>query len=256
MMMRGRLSWAPAAGLALAVLGTWELASRTGRLSVLFFPPPSVVGQTLVRLGASGELGMHLGATLRRLLLGTLLGGLPGLVVGLGMGWSRALRQAVDPLVAAAHPVPKIALLPLVMMILGVGELSRVVVVAVAVFFPLTISAMAGVRQISPVLFDVATNYGAGPMKLLTRVILPGALPFTLAGLRLAINTGLLVTVALELVTTQKGLGALLWLAWQTLRVEDLYATVVVTALVGIGTGALLHYLAARLQPWQVEREP
>jgi NitT/TauT family transport system permease protein len=172
------------------------------------------------------------------------------------MGAVRGLRDALDPLVAAAHPVPKIALLPLAMIVLGVGEPSRVAVVALAAFFPMVISTAAGVRQISPVLLEVAENYGASPVKLLTRVLLPGALPVALSGLRLAINTGLLIAIAVEFVAAQRGLGAMLWLAWQTLRVEEVYAAVAVIAAIGWALNGLLATAGARLQPWRAERRP
>jgi NitT/TauT family transport system permease protein len=214
-----------------------------------------VVALTLGELLVSGKLAEHLAATLSRVALGCVLGGVPGLVLGLFMGWSRPLRVVVDPFVAAAHPVPKIAILPLVMIVLGIGELSRVVVVAVAAFFPMVISAMAGVRQISPVQFEVAENYGAGLVKVFTRVVLPGSLPLVLAGVRLAFNTALLITIALELVTAQRGLGAMVWLAWQTLRVEELYASVALIATLGIVVSLLLQHLTRRLVPWQADRE-
>jgi NitT/TauT family transport system permease protein len=171
------------------------------------------------------------------------------------MGWSQRLRIVIDPFIAAAHPVPKIALLPIIMIIFGIGESSKVVVVGVAAFFPMVINAMAGVRQISPIHFEVAENYGANPVKTFTRVVVPGSLPLVLTGARLALNTALLLTIAVELVAAQKGLGVMVWFAWQTLRTEELYASVAATATMGVSFNLLLQRLAAHLVPWQVERE-
>jgi NitT/TauT family transport system permease protein len=246
--------WLPAAIVAVA-LAAWEWRVRTGGLSALFFPAPSTIALTLVRLLTSGELAIHLSATLSRLLLGFALGGLPGLILGLAMGWSRWLRAVVDPFIAAAHPVPKIAVLPLIMIIFGIGESSKVVVVAVAVFFPMLINTMAGVRQISPIHFEVAQNYGASLFKVFTRVIVPGSLPLVLTGTRLALNIALLLTIAVELVAAREGLGEMIWFAWQTLRTEELYASLIVIAALGFSFNFLLQRLTARLVPWRVERE-
>jgi ABC-type nitrate/sulfonate/bicarbonate transport system permease component len=246
--------WLPAVIVAVA-LTVWEWQVRSGGLSALFFPAPSTIGRTLIRLLTNGELAVNVGATLSRLLLGFALGGLPALILGMAMGWSRRLRAVVDPLIAAAHPVPKIAVLPLIMIIFGIGESSKVVVVAVAAFFPMLINTMAGVRQISPIYFEVAENYGASLFKVFTRVVVPGSLPLVLTGARLALNVALLITIAVELVAAQQGLGEMIWFAWETLRTEELYASLVVTAILGISFNLILQRLTARLVPWQVEWE-
>jgi len=240
--------------LILAVLIIWETLVRTGLISPLFFPSPSFIFFTLIKLIASGKLVANLLATLLRLFLGLVWGGVPGLILGLAMGWSSRLRTIIDPLIAAAHPVPKIAILPLIMILFGIGESSKVIVVSLATFFPLLINAMAGVRQISPIHFEVANSYGATTVKIFTRVILPGSLPLILAGIRLALNMSLLVTIAVELVASQKGLGAMIWLSWQTLRTEELYVSLGVTALLGILFNFLLQRLTVTLVPWQMEQ--
>jgi NitT/TauT family transport system permease protein len=243
--------WLPAL-VGLAAFGAWEWLSRGGRISPILFPPPSVVARTLVSAVTDGMV-WDLTATLSRLLLGLVLGGASGLILGLGMGWSRRLRAAVDPLIAAVHPIPKIALLPIILILFGIGEASKVVIVAVAAFFPLAINAMSGVQQISPIHFEVAANYGASPLKVLTRVVLPGSLPSVLTGARLALNLALLMTITVELTTAREGLGAMIWTAWETLRTERLYAGVIVIAALGISFNLLLQRLALRLAPWQIQ---
>ena len=247
-------SWLPAL-IVLCTLTVWEWSVHSGRLSALFFPAPSVVVMTIVRLLRSGELVTHTRATLLRVVFGLVLGGVPGLLVGLAMGWWRPLRDALDPLVAAVHPLPKIAVLPLIMIIFGIGESSKVVAIAVGTFFPMLINSMAGVRQLSPIHFEVAENYGANPLQVLTRVVIPGSLPLVLVGARLAVNTALLFTIAVELVSAREGLGEMIWLAWQTLRTEDLYASLAVIGALGIVFNLLLQFLAKRLVPWHAERE-
>jgi ABC-type nitrate/sulfonate/bicarbonate transport system permease component len=233
---------------------TWELAAYVGWLSSLFFPPPSVIVATFFRLIINNKLVDHGGMTLWRVFLGLLLGGIPGLILGLIMGWSPRLYRLLNPFMAATHPIPKIAILPLVMIIFGIGESSKVVVIALTAFFPLLINTAAGVQQISPIHFEVAKNYGADLTKIFTRVVFPGSLPVILTGLRLSLNFALLVTIAVELVSAQKGLGAMIWLAWQTFRTEEIYVSLVATALLGIFFNVLLQRMAAYFIPWRTEQ--
>jgi ABC-type nitrate/sulfonate/bicarbonate transport system permease component len=242
-----------AAGVCAAIFG-WEVAATAGVLSPLLLPAPSVIARQVAALVASGELARQTGATLSRMFLGLILGGVPGAAVGLAMGWSRRLGRLLDPLVAASHPLPKIALLPLVVVVFGIGDSSKIVVIAVSAFFPMLVSAMAGVRQISPIHFEVARSCGARQAKVLTRVVLPGSLPMLVTGTRLALNTALLLTMAVELVLTQNGLGSMIWMAWQTLRVEQLYAALIVVSALGFLFNALLERLGTWLAPWQAER--
>ncbi|MFC2023721.1 ABC transporter permease [Chloroflexota bacterium] len=245
--------WLPPIILLLVLL-VWEVGGRAGFISSLFFPAPTIIARSLMEMIASGALWIDLRATLSRLCLGLGIGGGLGLLLGLMMGWSQRLRIVVDPFVAAVHPIPKITILPLIMIVLGIGESSKIALVAIATFFPMLINTMAGVRQIRPIHFEVAQNYGASPHHVLTHVVLPGSLPLILTGARLALNTALVLTIAVELLTAQEGLGATVWLAWETLRTEELYAVLLVVAVMGISFNAGLQYLTRRWVPWRVER--
>ena len=248
-----RERWLAFATMAVMIL-LWEWASRSGAISRLFFPPPTEVARALWRSIARGDFRWHLQATLLRVLFGVVIGGVPGLLLGLVLGWSPRLRAYVDPFVATLHPIPKLAVLPMIMMIFGLGEASKVVVVAAGVFFPMLLTSMAGVRQIQGAFFDIAAVYGATRAQMFRHVVVPGSLPFVLTGLRLAFNIGLLIALAVELLTAQRGLGKMIWLAWETMRIEDLYAALVVIAALGIGFNLFLSWLSARLVPWHGER--
>lgn len=237
--------------VGLVALLLWEGAARLSLVPTLYMPPPSEIAAALWTSILRGELGSNLWATLSRVIPGLVIGAVPGLFLGVAMGRSRAVRRVIDPFIAAVHPIPKIALLPLLMIVLGIGEASRIAVVAIAAFFPMLINAMAGVRRISPLYFEVARNYGASRRKVLARVVLPGSLPMVLSGLRLAANVAFLVTIAVEIVASDTGLGALIWLSWEVLRVELLYAVLVVIALFGVALNLGLGGLAAWLAPWQ-----
>lgn len=248
-----RLRWA-APILAAVLLALWEVLGRLELISVTFFPPPSVILATLGRLTASGELPSHLGATVSRLLLALVWGGGAGLVLGMAMGVSTRLRTVMDPFIAALHPVPKLSLLPLIMLIFGIGWFSKALVVAVSTFFPMVINTMVGVRQIDPDYFDVAKVYGASRARIFRRVVLPGSLPSILAGARMSMNRALGATIGLELITADNGLGAMLFFAWQTLRTEQIYATLFVIAVLGWLFRVSTDGLVSKLVPWQ--REP
>jgi NitT/TauT family transport system permease protein len=236
-----------------AALGAWEVLARTATISPTFFPPPSAIVTVLGRLMFDGEVASHAWVTVARVLTGFALGAGPGLLLGLAMGASARLRAQLDPLVAATHPIPKIAVLPLILVIFGIGELSKVVLAAVGAFFPMAISTMAGVRQISPIHFEVARSYGATRLKLFTRVVLPGSLPLALTGARLSVNVALMLTIAGELVAAQRGLGQMIWFAWQTFRIEEVYAGLVIISVVGIAFNVILTRFSVWVMPWHTD---
>lgn len=244
-----------AAWFALGLLAAWEILARLGWIPVLFFPAPSAILKTTVEMALSGRLWPHLGISLYRLLAGVLLGAVPGLLLGLLMGWLRPLRLVLDPWIAALHPLPKLAMFPIVLIIFGIGESSKIVLLALAAFFPMLINTLAGVRQIDQVYWEVAASYGAANraaprLAMLHRILLPGSLPVALAGLRLALNSALVVGIAVEMLSARQGLGAAIWLAWQTLRTNELYAILLVTMLLGLGFNRLVQLCLSWLAPW------
>lgn len=235
----------------LLLLAVWEWTARAGLVKPLLFPAPSVIGRTALEMAADGRLWLHTRATAIRVVLGVLAGGVPALVLGLMMGRSRRLTRMVNPILAAIHPIPKIAIFPLIMVFLGLGEASKIFIAALGAFFPILINATAGVRQINPVLLEVAHNYGTPRWKLYTRVILPGSLPSVLAGLLLALNLTLLLTVAVEIVVGREGLGSVIWYAWQTLRTEETYVALVVLMVLGVFFDGAVRLLRRWLIPWR-----
>jgi len=256
MIARGKLrSWekfVPALVIAGFFL-IWELLAKGELVSRLFFPAPTKILENFWGMIIDGSMLMHLAATLQRLLAALVLGGIPGILLGLAMGWSSSLRTLVDPLVAALHPIPKIAVFPLIIMFFGIGETSKIVAIAITVFFPCLINSMAAVRQLPPVYFDVARNYGASRFKTFQRVVWPGSLPMVLAGLRIASAVALTVTIAVELLSAGKGLGVVIWFSWQTFRTADLYSALIVIALLGILFNVLMKKMGEILIPWSLD---
>lgn len=234
----------------LVVLAAWEWASATGVLREAFFPRPSTVLAHLGRLAADGTLARHTATTLVRIGWAFALAAVLGVAVGLAMGLWRRLREGLDPVFAVIYPIPSVLFLPLVSFLVPAGEIAMVLTTAVTSFFLVAFTTTHGVRQIDRVVVEAAVHYGARGWRLFATVLLPGALPFIFTGLRLGLGYALIVVVAVEIVSASHGLGALLWLSWQVLKVEDMYAAFVVIALLGAVLSYGLAALRARLLPW------
>lgn len=239
----------------LLILALWELFVRLKLVDARFFPAPSAVLVTLGQLLASGVLLDHAGASLGRILIGFLIGGIPGLLLGLLMGLSRVVRAAIQPFVGAIYPIPKIAILPLLMLIFGIGEGSKYAVVAVGVFFLVLLNTTAGVMNIEKIYLDVGKNFGASRVDVLRTIALPGALPLILTGIRLAWGNGLLLAVAAEFNAATKGLGYLIWNSSQTFLIEEMFAGLLSISAIGLISFRLLDELEHRVVPWRRERQ-
>jgi len=239
------------AGLLVTWLLMWEARAAGAEFRVLFFPPPSTWIRALRTLWASGTLPTDLLATARRFGAGMSMGALGGWSAGVMLGSAPRVRTVLDPIVAVFHPLPKISLYPLLLLLLGFGEAPKVAIVAIATFFPLFVNTLQGVREVDRSLVEVVRIFGGGRLMVLRRVVLPGSIPFVLAGLRLALNTGLTVTVAVELITAGDGLGSRIWFAWQTLRVDQLFAVLLVVGAFGLVVNSMLERAARLLAPWR-----
>jgi len=235
----------------LAVLAVWQAGSDIGLVDQRYVPSPVAIAQAGWALAVSGELGKDIWASLRRLALGFALGAVPGVLVGMVMGLSRWVRAALDPLVAALYPIPKVAILPLLMLVFGLGDASKVAVVAMSVLFLTIINTTVGVVQLDRIYFDVARNYGTPWYKLFARVILPGALPTIFAGLRISLGVSLVVLVSAEFVASDSGIGYLIWTSWQTLVVENMFVGIIVVTILGVLTTFLLRECERLLIPWR-----
>ncbi|HZP98508.1 MAG TPA: ABC transporter permease [Reyranella sp.] len=235
----------------LAVLVVWQLCSTMGWIDQRYVPSPVSIAQAGWDLALSGRLALDIGATLRRLVVGYVLGAVPGVALGMVMGLNRWVRAAIDPLIAAIYPIPKIALLPLLMLAFGLGDGSKVAVVAMSVLFLTVINTTSGVVQLDQIYFDVARNYGTPWYKLFLRVILPGALPTIFAGLRISLGVSLVVLVSAEFVASDAGIGALIWASWQTLVVENMFVGIIVITVLGVLSTLFLHECERFLVPWR-----
>lgn len=235
----------------IVMLLLWELLVRTGLLDSRFFPAPSSVLRELWVMLASGQLLVHLGYTLSRVAVGFVLGAVPAVMLGIAMGLSPALRAFLQPAIASIYPIPKVALFPLAMMIFGLGEASKWAIVAVAVFFQILLSTLAGVVNIERVYLDVAADFRATRWQAYRTIALPGAMPFIFTGFQLGLGMALIVVVIAENFGTNYGLGYMVWHSWQLFEVRDMYVGLIMIALVGYISQLLMSRLERRLIPWK-----
>lgn len=233
------------------LLAVWEIICRAGLVSSLFLPTPTQIFSALCAMTTSGELAENLADSLIRILAGFFIGSAVGLAVGLAAGVSSLAGRIANPLIDALYPIPKIALLPLFILWLGIGETSKISLIALGVFFPVALNAYAGARNTSPLLLKVAASFGARPLFLLTRVILPAALPMIFAGLRIAAATALLLLVAAEMIAAEKGIGALILRYGDLMLTDRLMAGLLVLSATGLLFQFLLHLAARRILPWK-----
>jgi len=251
-MTRGERAVAVAAPISLVL--AWQVAVSTRLLNPGLFPPPTAIAASFWAYLASGELLTNTLWTLSRLLVGTLVGGIPGTLVGLAMGMNRWVRAYGGPVIALLYPIPKIAILPLLYFIFGTGEWAKYAAVAIGVFSLMAINTEAGVRQIEPIFIDVARSYRIRPAAFYFRVLLPGALPNIYAGIKLSIGIAIVLAVAAEFQLTRVGLGFAIFNAQQLLDVDRLYAALVAVSLLGCALTYGLDLTERYAIPWRRKR--
>lgn len=232
------------------ILVFWELSSRFGLVDRRFFPPPSAIVDTAWQMIASLELFRHIGATFQRVLVGYIMGAIPGIAAGLALGMSRGLNRFFGPIFAALYPVPKIAILPLILLLFGIGEMSKYVVVAIGVFFLMFYNTLGGVRQTPQIYLDVAHNAGASRLQTFWRIAIPSALPSIFTGLRLSAGTAYIVIAATEFLGAKSGVGFFIWASWQVFAVARMFVGIVTISLMGYLTILALELIERRLVPW------
>jgi ABC-type nitrate/sulfonate/bicarbonate transport system permease component len=243
------LSIASPLGLLLA----WEVAAQAGLIDVRFFPAPSDIIVKLIEMARSGELTENVLISLQRIVLGFLLGGVPAIVIGIAMGIWRPVRALVDPLIVATYPIPKSSLLPLILLIFGLGEMSKVVMVAIGVFYPMAINATAGVLQINQIYLDVGKSFKASPWDTFRTIALPGALPFIMTGVKLGAGLALILIAIAEMVGAKSGIGYMIWSAWETFAVAKMYVGLFVIALIGYAISLGLNEIERRVIRWKAD---
>lgn len=231
----------------------WEILAQAEVLNSRYFPPPSAIFLQLMESITNGFLLKHLQITLKRLSYSFIIAAIPGVTLGLIMGMSSIAKAAIEPFINFIFPLPKIALLPLIMIIMGVNDKAFIVTAAITAFLQIVINTMVGVMSLEKVLLDAGRNYGAAGWRLFIKVILPGSLPYIFTGLRLGLGLAMILVIATEFVAAQEGLGKLVWLSWETLQVKNMYTSFIVVGILGFLITNGLEKLGERMMPWKKE---
>ncbi len=242
------------------MLLVWWAVTALGLVAPLFLPPPQQVLKKLLLIASpqgfmDATLWQHLGASLTRMLVALFFAALIGIPVGIAMGLSPAIRGLLDPLIELYRPVPPLAYLPLMVIWFGIGETSKILLIYLAIFAPVTLSTLAGVKNAQQVRIRAAQALGASRWQLLRYVILPGALPEILTGLRIGLGVGWSTLVAAELIAATRGLGFMVQSAGEFLATDVVLAGIAVIALIAFGLELGLRALQRRLTPWNGEQQ-
>ena len=234
-----------------ALLIIWQLLLMGGFGDRRFIPAPSDIAVRFWAMLLSGELALNTAVTLRRIAAGYVIGAVPAVAIGLLMAMFRPVRLFFDPLIAALFPIPKVALMPLLLLAFGFGDGSKIALVAIAVFFPVIVNTYVGAANIDKIYWDVARNYGASQTVMFTRIVLFGALPMIFAGLRIALAVSFIVLIAAEFVATKAGIGYMIWNSWELLQVDVMFVGIVTVGILGLISSAIFQEIERKVIPWK-----
>src|SRR5437660_8869570 len=237
------------AGLLVALLALWQLVSLAGHPDYIL-APLDIAKHFIAALGTR-ELYADAAASLLRALPGFVVGTLAGVLLGLAAGVARGVDDTVSPLVFLTYPVPKIVMLPLFMLWFGIGDLSKILIIALACFYPAFINAYYGAKATPRILVWSARNMGASDARIFRRVVLPAALPLIFAGLRVSLALSFIVMFATEMINARSGLGHLIRVAESGLRFDLMYVSLVTIAILGYVGDHLLRLARRRVLAWQ-----
>jgi ABC-type nitrate/sulfonate/bicarbonate transport system permease component len=253
---RAALSWvAPAVPVA-AALAVWEAIARSGLVNPRLFPRLGAMAEQLGVLVTTQQLGLHLGASLTRVVAGFALAVAVGVPLGIVMGRVPRFGRVAEPIFSFGYPVPRIALYPIAVFLFGIGHLSKVVLVALECLYPIAINTFYGVRGVNPLYVWAAQNMGATRAQIVVRVMAPAAAPHVFSGLRIALPIAFIITVLTEMVSSTEGLGWLILYSSASLVQARVFAGVAIVAVIGFVMDRLLAGLRNRLIFWEKEIVP
>jgi sulfonate transport system permease protein len=235
----------------MAALAAWQLAAVLGLLPARLVASPADVARAALRLTASGELARHVAVSARRALLGFLIGGAVGLGLGVLNGLSKRANTLLDTSLQMARAVPHLALVPLIILWLGIGETAKVSLVALGVIFPLYINTVHGLQSVDPRLIELGKVHGLGTLALLRQIILPGALPSILVGVRYGLGLMWLGLIVAETISADSGIGYLAMNAREFLRTDVVLLSILLYAALGKLADAATRLLEYWLVPWR-----
>ncbi|MBS0338189.1 MAG: ABC transporter permease [Proteobacteria bacterium] len=240
---------ASGAVLIALLLGLWQYSAYHW-VSSPNWPPVTQIARALGAGFASGELPEVFGSSLYRMLSGYALGVCAALVVGLLMASVRVVHAALEPTVELLRPIPVPAIIPPLILLLGVDDAMKIFIVAFSAFFPVLVNTIAGVRAVDHVAVDAARTFGVGRMRTALRVVLPASMPYILAGMRVSLALALIVTVVAEMIAGSAGVGYFIMTMQYAMRASDMYAAIVLLAALGYGLNRGFLAIERRVLHW------
>ncbi|HMK64433.1 MAG TPA: ABC transporter permease [Thermodesulfobacteriota bacterium] len=235
----------------LLILLIWEGVGRLQWIPPLFLPPPSGILAEGWAMAKEGTLVIHILASLKRILWGFLLASFLGIGTGILIGFFRTPEAIGNPILAATFPIPKIAILPLLILWLGIGEAPKIAVIALGVFFPMAINVYTGVKNVDPLLIKAALSLGSTRSRIIYKVIFPSILPMIFAGMKLGMGIALLLVVAAEMVAADAGIGFMILNAADLMQTSRLMVGLIILSLLGIFFNWLFQRLERIIIPWK-----
>ena len=229
----------------------WEILSRAGLLSPVLFPPPSKVLYEVYSLLTQGILAKDVSISLFRILSGLALGALPGVALGILSARSKKAYYFLHPLVSLTYPIPKIAIIPFLILFFGIGEVSKIVLVALGSFFLVFINTYHGVSNIDIRYFDAARIYALSRTDRWFYIVIPASLPSIFNGLKLAAGMCFVLVVAAEFIGGTKGIGYRIWSSWENFNVTRMLAALMVLSFLGWGMNVIIEQLEKLSMPWR-----
>ena len=246
--------WLGVIGVVGFFLG-WELSTRFEILNPFFFPPFTKIIAKGYELFANGTIWEHMWFSLTNFLIGFVVSVALGVVIGVPMGWYKTVSKTFDPLLSGVYATPLIALLPLIIMMFGLGAISKIIMTVLAAVFPILINTMAGIANTDHRLITMARAFGAKDSTIFLKVSVPGSLPFIVAGMRVALGRALVYIVVAEQYGAATGLGYLSSVAAQRFQMAAMFVPIVIIAALGAGLNELLKMVEARLEKWKPPRQ-
>jgi NitT/TauT family transport system permease protein len=230
----------------------WEVIPRLGIVEVAFFPPLSTVLLGWWELITTGQLVQHITASLIRSTIGFVIAIIVAIPLGLTIGWFKPFSDLANPVLEAFRNTAALAILPVFILLLGIGEASKIAVVIYACTFPILLSTISAVRNVDPLFIKSAKSMALNPVKLFLKVILPAAVPTIFVGIRLAASSSILVLVAAEMIGAKAGLGYLIISSQQNFQISYMYSGILTISALGMFVNTILLHLEKRLSRWKV----
>jgi NitT/TauT family transport system permease protein len=246
-------NWLGIGGI-LAFFLAWEIATRAELVNPFYFPPFSKIIAKGYELFANGSIWEHMRFSLTNFSIGFLISVMAGVILGVPMGWYKSLTRAVDPLLSGIYATPLIALLPLIIMLFGLGPISKIIMTVLAAVFPILINTMTGIANTDHRLITMARAFGAKDSTIFLKVSIPGSLPYIVAGMRVALGRALVYIVVAEQYGAAMGLGYLSSVAAQRFQMAAMFVPIVIIACLGAGLNELLKTFERRLEKWKPQK--